>query len=143
MPLPALLLRLLLSMALIFNGAGSAVASVHAAGGGAMASLPFLEGQFLPAGLPHCADSDMPSPSGSRDDARGVAPGPVPGPGDHPAPDCCDVSACACTCAHACASVIPAVAQLPLSIARDRGVGIGAFGHAAPALPHLIRPPIA
>ena len=64
------------------------------------------------------------------------------GHGDHAGPDCCKSSACRCACVHACASALPARLHVSVQLALGLDVMPLPLGHAAPALPHLIRPPI-
>jgi hypothetical protein len=125
MTISAVLLRVLLVLALVLNGIGSAVAGVHAHAGHADA----VPAQAL------ASDADAP--------CHEPAPVPAPEPvaaGD--AADCCEGARCDCACTAAGATVaafeLPTLATPPVALATHR---LDA-GHRAPALAHLIRPPI-
>jgi len=49
---------------------------------------------------------------------------------------------CRCACAHPAQAAVPMVAFTPLPVESAGNVRPLASAHAAPALPHLIRPPI-
>jgi hypothetical protein len=64
------------------------------------------------------------------------------GKGKHPSPDCCKTGSCRCACVQTMqvvAAAWTAPAQLLNQAASLRPLPLG---HAEPALPHLIRPPI-
>jgi len=136
----AVLLRILLSLALVLNGIGSAAASVQMAGGmmspeshslrvvaseGGDSSCP----EHHAAAVAHGADQVVSHPSPAKD-------------GHHPSPDCCKASTCRCACVHACASVLVASVHAPVIPSHDLGVIPMVDGRPSPTLPHLIRPPI-
>jgi hypothetical protein len=137
----AILLRLLLCIALVFNGAASAMASVqmmqmHADGQGT-ASIP----------VPTMADAEPAMPchhdgqaSHSQDAADAATPSKDKQP--HQAPDCCKSSTCTCACVHQAAAMVPMMAFQGAALLHAGSVRSMALGHPAPALPHLIRPPI-
>ncbi|WP_374151526.1 CopL family metal-binding regulatory protein [Xanthomonas hortorum] len=61
----------------------------------------------------------------------------------HPvAPDCCKSSACRCACMHSAPATVAMMIFTPALVEHSQSVRPMALGHAAPALPHLIRPPI-
>ena len=137
----AILLRLLLCVALVFNGAASAMASVqmmqmHADGQGT-ASIP----------VPTMADAEPAMPchhdgqaSHSQDAADAAMPSKDKQP--HQAPDCCKSSTCTCACVHQAAAMVPVMAFQGTALLHVSSVRSMALGHATPPLPHLIRPPI-
>ena len=137
----AILLRLLLCIALVFNGAASAMASVqlmqmHADGQGT-ASIP----------VPTMADAEPAMPchhngqaSHSQDAADAAMPSKDKQP--HQAPDCCKSSTCTCACVHQAAAMVPMLVFQGATLLHVGSVRSMTLGHPAPALPHLIRPPI-
>ena len=137
----AILLHLLLCIALVFNGAASAMASVqlmqmHADGQGT-ASIP----------VPTMADAEPAMPchhngqaSHSQDAAAAATPSKDQQP--HQTPDCCKSSTCTCACVHQAAAMVPVMAFQGTALLHVGSVRSMALGHATPLLPHLIRPPI-
>lgn len=135
----AILLRLMLCVALVFNGATSAMASVQMAQmhgqAGEMhtsASTAMAEAELA---MPPCHHDGQAAHTGSADIAK-------PAKGEHPAPDCCKSSTCTCACVSHVAAVVPMAPFLTTAVARAGSVRPMALGHPAPALLHLIRPPI-
>lgn len=126
----SLLLRLMLAFALVLNGATPALAGSHA-----------------PASAPTTAaaadDAHEQAPCHAMADA--LAQSPVDEGGDPAAPsspDCCGPGACQCACVHLSQAVLPVVTT-PTNEATGPGhVRPADTLRAAPALPHLIRPPI-
>lgn len=140
MSLPAVLLRLVLSLALVLNGMGTAAASVQMLGGMAMLPAHQAESRIAKVGASPCAEHHM---AMAGQEGKSADPStPAPQGGKHPAPDCCKSSACRCACVHACPSVTATSVQMPLVIAHDLSGRTMSLGHPTPALPHLIRPPI-
>lgn len=141
MSVAAVLLRLLLSLAIVLNGAGNAMASVPMQGG----AMPLHYGQqddrAGTAASAHCAGHEMTMPAALANAVDGS--GQAPDRSEQSMPDCCKSSACRCACAHACSSLMPAAAQAFAMIAHEMSIGAMSIGYRAPALPHLIRPPIA
>jgi hypothetical protein len=130
------ILRILLSLVLVLNGIGGAMAAARM--------------QLAPASHEHetgsrdMAGTDMPChqqdaaahpdhamPSGDRVPEKAPA-----------VPDCCKGAACTCACmciaqAGLLAPALPALRWANLPVVKRL-----TSGHAAPALPHLVRPPI-
>ena len=141
MPTRAILLRLLLCVALVFNGAGSAMASVQ------MMQMHAVEHGAVGAPVTTAADAESAMPChhgmqtaqhhGSADGAKPFKAKPTPA-----APDCCKSGTCTCACVTHVAVMVPMVALHGIAIAHAGSVRPMALGHPAPALPHLIRPPI-
>lgn len=140
MRLHPLLLHALLSIALVANGIGGAMASVHAACAhdAIAAATPDVE---PPATEPSCHEGMGADASNMHSDA------PHDGTSQHPSAtdkescgDCADHCRCACI-AHGLAALMPSSILLPVA------TGIAytpapSYAHAAPALPHPVRPPI-
>jgi hypothetical protein len=114
-----LLLRVLLSLALVLNGIGSAIAAVHLPAGHDLAPAT-----ALPDAAP-CHDPAPVTPADGGDDGT-----------------CCDGARCDCACTVAGTTVATGVVlpfpTRPVALATHR---LDA-GHRAPALAHPIRPPI-
>ena len=130
------LLRLLLCVALVFNGAASAMASVqmmqlHAQADDAVASAGMQADAM--------AESTLPCHHGEQAPEESTAPAKT----KHPAtPDCCKSNTCTCACVSPVVAMVPTLAFHDVSMADADDVRAMAPGHATPALPHLIRPPI-
>lgn len=142
MPARSILLQLFLIVALLVDGMGVAVASMHA--------------NHSTAGI-----SDTPADSASQSAAEskkpchgqpteGSAPleghahgGGSPGGEEQQSPgDCCQTGECRCACMHHCqAAVVAVVLNATVPVHTD-SVRPMYSAHASPALPHLIRPPI-
>lgn len=136
MSLWAVLLRVLLSVALILNGATTAMASVqmtHEFASKAATSVKTTSVEMPCHQHQQSAVSTADAP---------VAPPVLPSNAKHPAPDCCKSSACRCACLHAAPAAVPMMAFTPVMVEHTQSVRPMSLGHAAPALPHLIRPPI-
>lgn len=149
MSVSSLLLRVLLSVCLIANGAGIAQASVrmqlaHQAGHEGMQD-PTAEGSC------HAEASAQVSVDGST---RAVAAGAHSGHdmrdaveadagvGDMTSSDCCSASICTCACAqHVQVAFVPAAWGLAGDVHAPLVVA-GRSQHSDPRLPHRIRPPI-
>lgn len=130
MPVWPLLLRLLLAVALVFNGAAPAVAAVHA---GHMAPRPMIAPPVAAAAaeLP-CHEHHQ---AGNADQA--------PATGGQPAtPDCCESGVCRCHCVHSTPVAILDPGVVASVIEHAESGQPMATGHADAASQHLIRPPI-
>lgn len=125
------ILRILLSLTLVLNGIGSAMAATRmqlttAPAQKAEATMPDTK-----AGMP-CHEQGAMGAGKSHGQ-----------PQEAPAvPDCCKGGACACACTSVAQAVVltpslptPVWAHAPLTKRLS-------LGHLDPALPHLIRPPI-
>jgi hypothetical protein len=132
-------LRILLSLALIFNGSAFAMPAMH--GGmdidsGAQASSIAHEST---SAQPPCHES---ANAGDAVHARGTDSGHAGAPAESPAPDCCQHGKCTCTCIHALAA-IPAIAMNLVAVFHSSLIVVGERGYPSPVLPQLSRPPIA
>lgn len=129
MPAWPLLLRLMLAVALVFNGATPAVAAVHA---GHMAPRPMVASPVAAVAEMPCHEHHQ---AGDADQS--------PATGDQPArPDCCESGACRCDCVHSTPVAVMNPGVVASVIEHAESVRPMAPGHADAALPHLIRPPI-
>lgn len=139
MPMLPLLLRVLLSLSLILNSSGYAMASAHMSVG----HQDSVSATGQPAADP--ADSAQP-PCHQHDEAAEQAPGIPPDTAavdsDSPSPDCCKSGACRCACVQHVPATIPVHALGEAAMEHAAIVLPLTLGHAAPALPDLIRPPI-
>jgi hypothetical protein len=136
----AVLLRILLSLALILNGVGSAAASVQMAEGMMSPEPHGMQTVASESGDSSCPEHHA-AAAASGTDQVALHPSPSKN-GHHPSPDCCKSFTCGCVCVHACASVPVAVIQAPVIPSHDLGVIPMVDGRPSPTLPHLIRPPI-
>lgn len=141
-----LLLHVLLSLALVANGIGAAMASAHAgcAHSSAVVALSVADPSATgPApSEPPCHDDMAPEAFSSLgDNAHRNVPEDAVSTGAHGEDQHCD-SACACDCtAHCQAALMPQPLLLHVS-ARIAHADTPVYDHAAPTLPHPVRPPI-
>jgi hypothetical protein len=145
MPVLSMLLRLTLSVVLILNGVGTALAGtrmqleqdVHARHA-AQASQPAVDAQAEPPCHQHQHAAASPAPvekQAAAVDATEKSKTPA-------APDCCKSANCGCACMYTVAGVV--VSPLLRAVFSPHAVmaSAGSSGHHAPSLPQLIRPPI-
>ena len=137
----AILLHLLLCIALVFNGAASAMASVQMmqmhADGHEAASTPVAPMASAESEMP-CHHDGQPAHSQDAADAATATKDKQPGQ----SPDCCKSSTCTCACVHQAAAMVPMLAFHGVVSLHGSSVRPMTLGHPTPALPHLIRPPI-
>jgi len=140
MALSTALPRLFLATILMLNGIASAMAGVqHAAVPGKPHGIAEETGQVDPAGghAHGCAEEEM-----------GLAGTDVPATGGsngagHPSsPDCCESGVCQCACANTGPPALPPDGRNGFSAHGQTCTWPMASWHVAPALPHLMRPPI-
>ena len=138
-----IVLRALISLSLILNGSAYAVASTHMQLGhmSTGTSVPLSPTQAVATAEPSCgphqthaAATPGPLPDATHDQA--------PAKPQHPSPDCCKSGSCINACTQQAQTavdmpVLQAAVGTPVS-----NVSPLKPGHAAPTLPHLIRPPI-
>lgn len=137
----AILLRVLLSLALVLNGATGAAAAVRMqmSHGNTHTSLTqSIESSKV-------STADMPchhQVSGADSEAPETAVDPAPVKSKHPTPDCCKSSNCNCVCIQAAQA--PPVSAFITTLLADHSQIVRPLllGHPSPALPHLNRPPI-
>ena len=143
MPMLPLLLRVLLSLCLILNGSGYAMASAHMSmghqeSGGAMGQLA---ADPADSAQPPCHQLHDAAPQ-AAEQAPGSPPDTAAVDSDSPSPDCCKSGACRCACVQHVPATIPVHALGEAAMEHAAIVLPLTLGHAAPALPDLIRPPI-
>lgn len=131
MPAWSLLLRLLLAVALVFNGVEPAVAAVHA--GHMTAPAVVVE----PAPVADEAMSCEHHQAGTAKQPQSVPVEEAPA-----SPDCCESGACRCACVHSTPVALIDLGFVAPVIEHVESVRPMTLGHADAALPHLIRPPI-
>lgn len=139
MPLPALLLRIALCLALVLNGSGYAFAATsmqleHAGHDATAASVGVVE-----TGACHDAVSGS-VVAGHSSHAMSIA-------HDAPAPtadgvECCDGSQCHFGCMQQLAASMPGFPQCAVPVAHAVDIQLMQTRRAAPPLPDPIRPPI-
>lgn len=134
----ATLLRLLLSLILIFNGIGGAFAGAQMQLQHAHPDQPTVTAEAtanVHAGMPECDESieqTQPAPA-----AIDLASSP-----DEAVPACCENMVCDCACAQH-GSAMVTVSRIALTMhGHASALHPLTVGHVAPALPRLIRPPI-
>ena len=141
MSIRAILLRVLLSVSLVLNGATGAAAAVRM-------QMPHDDGQAfaaLAAESPESASGEMPchqQATGTSDNAPLPAADPQPATSKHSTPDCCKSSGCNCACVQAAQTPLASMFIHAALVDHSRSVSPVLPGHPSPALPHLIRPPI-
>ncbi len=122
------ILHLLLSLAILLNGVGAARASMPIAVAPAV-ELAHATSHAMHQASPPCHDAgDIQTPSGPAGDA---------------ATDCCQSGACACDCISHLQLVLVYPVLIEPGLAHATSTRSMSLGRPAPALLHLIRPPIA
>ncbi len=135
MPGSVFLLRVLLSVVLILNGIGSAVASVQMAHAGMMAmEIPVSSAAEMP-----CHGHDDVQAEATQADVIPALAYEEPSLSD---PSCCESGACRCACIHQAQAAVAVLLPIEAVIIHTRAVLAPNAGHSAPTLSHLIRPPI-
>jgi hypothetical protein len=145
MRLRPLLLHALLSLALVANGIGAAMASVHAVCAHAVvastspaAEPPCHEGMDMNASNAHGGHGDIDMPHDGMDESS-MSPH-TSASDQQSCSDCADHCRCACI-AHGLAALMP---SMPLLHAAT-GIAYApapSYAHSAPTLLHPVRPPI-
>jgi hypothetical protein len=146
MRLSTLLLRLSLILALIANGTTSAFAATQmqaahwvdkATEANAAQSVRTESAQ------PPCHEHVAAAGTSTADTEVAAADATHPAQGtEHGSPDCCQSATCQCACMHHVAATSASAHVLEASIDHASSARPLKMGHATPALPHLIRPPI-
>ena len=140
MSIIALLLRILLSISLIFDGAGTALAATRMA----------IEHAATPTSKPVEAAADVAATGSCHHHDKGAMSGmPSPvnmakntGKSSQHVTDCCKSGQCGCACLQATPTETVALSlhtAVLNQVASDSPIKPG---HPSPALPNLIRPPI-
>ena len=135
-----LYLRLLLTLCLILNGLGNAMAAA------AMPVMGAGSANATMSMLPAEPQSASPCDHGAGGGAIPAAPlASAASPAIHPADcgqDCCTQGACSCACMHLAQAALLDTPVLPVYTGRARTAAAFPPGHATPVLLQLIRPPI-
>ncbi|WP_368563798.1 CopL family metal-binding regulatory protein [Pseudoxanthomonas sp. UTMC 1351] len=136
--LPVILLRVLLSVVLIFNGSGYAYAATQLHMAGAPVASDAVNHDMAAHDVPPChdAEGDMAyqDPAPPKD---GIA-----GHDSHDDSNCCQTDQCDCVCAqHVPATNLAFWLRSP-TLARSHVPAYRPAQHLSPALSHLQRPPI-
>lgn len=142
-----ILLRALLSVALVLNGATGAAAAVrmqmHHGDGELLAALaveaPGLSSDDVPPCHQQATEASGERPLDADDSALS---GSKHSGSKHSTPDCCKSSSCNCACVQAAQA--PLASMFIHAVLADHSPSVRPLlpGHPSPALPHLIRPPI-
>ncbi len=142
------LAQVLLSLSLIFNGSGYAVASPSLASAHALHTVaPSEETKTAPkpemaASPSACHALGSAAGSESTPDRRPIAQQQASEAPQRHSPDCCTSDSCRYACLQLAQAVIPITAFACVKSAHALAVLFTPASHASPALPHLIRPPI-
>jgi hypothetical protein len=140
-----LLLRVMLILAFVLNGTTSAMAAAQMP-----SEHPNPQGdamQHAAAPAHHQHDMSNCHHDGMRSDttssiAQGHASHSVPTEHQGHSSDCCEGGSCQCVCAHGMHATVPSPVLAMHAYGRKEQSEARTAGHAAPDLPHLIRPPI-
>ena len=144
MSLGPLFLRVILILTFVLNGTTSAMAAAQMSLGQQMPQNEAMQHAAEPAddheGMA-CHDDGMDAgitASGTHDQASHS----IPSEQHEQSPACCDGGSCLCVCAHGMHATIPSPTFAVHAYGRIDESSVPTAGHAAPDLPHLIRPPI-
>lgn len=142
-----LLLRVLLSVTLILNGSGFAMAESPGHGGHGVDAVQGRESTVTDAervanATPPCHQLREAAQSHPVTSLVDVTHGDTSNNIDEDPSDCCKNGACRCGCVHQTQVATPAFFLRTPTIAPPHLVPELQSGHAEPALPHLMRPPI-
>lgn len=141
------LLRVVLILVLVLNGAGAAAASVTMMRttmpeGASAATSAALETSSIQSEMP-CHDmAHVTAETASPDVAMHSPVHAAQGKGTPATPDCCKGGTCQCACVQAAHAALPAMLAFALASPHSDVAHPMPAGHADPALPHLVRPPI-
>lgn len=138
---PSALFRLLLALSLVVNGTSSAFAGTQMLHGADDTHAPPAaadsHADHAAAAAPPCHETQgMPAPHAQLAEAADHE------QGSDPHADCCQAGACSCPCATHASAALVGLASSAASIEHSVNIRPMSLGHASPALPHLIRPPI-
>ncbi|MBP3985359.1 CopL family metal-binding regulatory protein [Pseudoxanthomonas helianthi] len=142
------LLRVVLILVLVLNGAGAAAASVTMmratmSEGAPMATSAALETSSVQGETPPCHDMAQTTAKTASPDVAMQSPAHAShGKGKPTTPDCCKGGTCQCACMQAAHAALPAMIAFALVSPHSDVAHPMPAGHADPALPHLVRPPI-
>ncbi len=140
-------LRVLLSISLILNGSGYALAGTHGHGGHGnhgvnAAGSAVVDAEPVADAQPPCHQHEEVDAGQAADlQSDALQGGTVTGTDEAPA-DCCKNGACRCGCVHQTQVAVPTFFLRSPAVAPPQAVPELQNRHAEPALPHLMRPPI-
>jgi hypothetical protein len=139
-----LLLRVMLILAFVLNGTTSAMAAAQMSLGHPKQAEAI---QHAEASAHHqhdmsaCHHDGMPSDA-IASTAHDHASHSIPAKHHGHSSDCCEGGTCQCVCAHGMHATVPSPVLAMHAYGRKDQSEARTAGHAAPDLPHLIRPPI-
>ena len=143
----SVLLRMMLIVALVLNGAGAAAASVMMSpapmpGTASNTTHAMQAKSAMQDGMP-CHDMAQTMAKTASPDVAMQSPAhATQGKGKSTTPDCCKGGTCQCACMQAAHAALPAMLAFALASPHSDVAHPMPAGHADPALPHLVRPPI-
>ena len=126
MSVGSILLRVVLSVALVLNGATGAFAATRMQMSHAAPTIMADAVKKTAAETP-CHETD---------------PAPTPDPSKHSNPDCCKSASCTCMCMQGFQAPPVYVVVPTMFVNHSQSVRPLSLGHTSPALPHPTRPPI-
>ena len=130
----SILSRVVLSVALVLNGATGAYAATRMQMSHAEPTTTTVAVEKTTVETPCHEMSDMAHVSPAAD--------PAPEPSKHPSPDCCKSASCTCMCMQG-VQAPPVYGVVPtVLVNHSQSVRPLLLGHTSPALPHPNRPPI-
>jgi hypothetical protein len=140
-----LLLRVMLILTFVLNGTTSAMAAAQMSLGHPMPQGEAMQPAAAPVQHQHdmsaCHHDGMASDA-TASTAHGHASHSVPTKHHGHSSDCCEGGTCQCVCAHGMHAAVPSPVLAMHAYGRKDQSEARTAGHAAPDLPHLIRPPI-
>lgn len=134
----SVLLRVLLSLALILNGMSAVSAAAHASGGHADMRMTVVAGPKVATTRSSCQHHEQALPTAESGETAFTATTHT----KQATPDCCESGACRCDCVHAAQAGPMPWTEGPPMFGHTRDLRPPTLAYASPALPHLIRPPI-
>ncbi len=140
MPVSKILLRLLLCLCLILDGTGAAFAATR----GPLPHAPVAKASpvaMAMATMP-CGDHAGMAATPQRMAMAAISGDARSMPSKHALPDCCKSGHCSCACTQQGMATLAWLAMPGASIGHANAVSAIATAHPAPALPHLMRPPL-
>lgn len=140
-----LFLRVMLILAFVLNGTTSAMAAAQMSLGHANPQGEAMRHAAAPAHhqdhMSACHHEGMPSDA-TASTAHDHASHSVSAKHHGHSSDCCEGGSCLCVCAHGMHATVPSPVLAMHAYGRKDQSEAHTAGHAAPVLPHLIRPPI-
>ena len=136
MSVGSILLRMVLSAALVLNGATGAFAATRM-------QMSHASPTFMADAVKNTvAETPCHEMSGMTHTGPATDRAPTPGPSKHSNPDCCKSASCTCMCMQGFQAPPVYVVVPTLLVNHSQSVRPLSLGHTSPALPHPTRPPI-